>query len=328
MQTKKARNIALLIVVLFVLVEGLFFVRAFPKYQIPDEELYVRNVLLYDGGKIPYFGVESETGHPTLYELVIYPFYKILDFNIFYRFARTLSLLFFAGALLLTYFMIENLFPDMKNLSLFTITALAFSPQLVFLFSSVNSDSFLMFLFSAAIFLLVRIHLKKAKLLDYILLIVTLIAGFLTKERFLIITPPLIYVLAARIMTNYKNRAIKESRGAGRAVVNASAILVLFFFVNILIFRYLKQEIDMFFYATNFSLEGVFRIFKQFFWGYFGLLQYPWPVWVYTIAAIFTILAIVGVVYYFREKASSSAKAWLSIFAIVSVMMFAFVFFY
>lgn len=318
MQSSKSsvQTIALIVLIVFVLLEGLFFIRLFPKFQIPDEERYVLNVMAFSKGEIPYFTAESATGHPPLYEAIIYPAYVLFGQKYFHYVARLMSLIFFILTLVVAYFISTTLFPRTKSIPLFMASFFGFSPQLVFIFSSINSDSLLLLLTTLAIFLLIEINSKSATVLDYVSLFMVLITGFLTKERFIIILPFVLYVAISRLMEIYRQQIKKSSSAVSNTYVPLFALgfiwaTILFSFF---VFKYLRQELDIASYATSVSFFGFFRIFTQFWWGYFGLLQYPWALFAYGLALVIFVLAVVGLVLYFKQAERSLTKRWLSLF--------------
>lgn len=321
---KRFQTIALILVVVFVFIEGLFFIKLFPKYQIPDEEQYILNVLSFDSGSVPYFVTRSSTGHPVLYEAIIYPLYKGLSFNYFYYAARFTSLLFFVLTLVIAFFISKMLFPSSNRLPVLVISAIALSPQLTFFFSSLNSDSLLMLLSSLVIFLLIRIDLKKSSIADLIFLPLVVVAGFLTKERFVVTLPFIGYIIFLVVARKYK-REKQEPKKLG-------APLLMILLVPLLAYLgldYFKQELGLAFDATIFSLSGIFKIFMQFWWGYFGLLQYPWPLGLYLFFSLLLIVAAIGLVLFLKDdKANILQRRWLILFVIVVLIVTMFVVFY
>jgi len=320
MQAKRInlQTIALLLLIAFVLIQGIFFIRIFPVYHIPDEEQYVSNLITLNRGQVPYFTAKSHSGHPILYELILYPFYKTLPQAFFFTVARFISLTFFMLALILAFFIAKHLFPDSPYLPVFIVGLIAFNPQVVLIFSSVNSDSLLMMLITAFVLMAVKMRDKRLIIYDYAYLTLVLLAGFLTKERFVIILPALLY------FTGYKAlNFFRQKRKSGRLLyfgVAASVLSSLLFFAFISV--YLSREIGLFNQASSLHLSGLFRIFSQLWWSPFGLLQYALPVWIYLVLALIVAVALAGLIWHFLSReTSSTANNWLFVFIAATLMM-------
>jgi hypothetical protein len=311
-----------------VLIQGLFLIGIFPIYHIPDEEQYMANVRSLSKGEIPYFNAESKSGHPILYELIIYPLFKIVRSNMFYFIARLIGLLFFASALVLAFFITKRLFPDAPFLQVFVVAAIAFNSQITFISGSINSDSLLMMLVTVFIFMAIRLQNKKLTVYDYVYLALILVAGFLTKERFFIVTPFLLYFSAHKAFESVKRwHQAGQSRPLFYFGLPSLAVLAALF--SVFVFKYLNQELDMLSYVSQFHTGGLFRIFKQFWWSTFGLLQYPLTLWVYLGFALMVAAAVIGLVLFFLSKnTSAKTKNWLIVFLTASLFMGTSILFY
>ena len=271
------QTIALILLIAFVLIQGIFFIRIFPVYHIPDEEQYVSNLITLNRGQMPYFTAKSHSGHPILYELILYPFYKTLPASFFFTVARFISLTFLMIALIMAFFIAKYLFPDSPYLPVFVTAIIAFNSQIVLVFSSVNSDSLLMLLITAFIFLTVRMRDKKLVIYDYAYLILVALAGFLTKERFIIILPVLLYFAGYKALNFFRQKR-KSGRMLYFGVAAASVVSSLLFFAFVSV--YLSREIGLFNQSSLLKISGIFRIFTQLWWSPFGLLLYALPVWI------------------------------------------------
>jgi len=333
MQTDKRslQTLALATLILFVIVEGIFIIRVFPKYQIPDEEQYIMNVRAYENGNRPFFDSPSNTGHPTLYEFIVFTVKKILGAKLFFYAARFMGLLFFALTLIVAFSISKLIFPGYELVQIIAVAAIALNPQLLLFVSSINSDSLLLLLFSASLLFLVKINLGKHSKLDYLLLTMTLVAGFLTKERFIIIIPFMFFAIVPLVIKKIRHgKELDFIKSAmNRLFISVCAVSTVAAFFLLFVPRYLKQEIDMASYASNFSVSGFFQIFKQFWWGYFGLLQYPWADWLYLVQGFLFLAAVVGLaVFFVRKRNAKVAINWIAMLAVGAIGIMFFVAFY
>ena len=347
MNNKRITNIIIVLLILTVL-KGILFATIVPKWEIPDENRYYKNMELLTKNKVPYFQDKSETGHPVLYEVVMLPIFIVGGFL---SLDTTFVLIRFAGVAMLalivyfTFLVSKELFPRNHFIQILAPMLVGLNPQFGFIAGSVNSEGLLALLFSALIYFLVKAR-RQLDTKTGLYILALLIAGLLTKERFIVALPLVLSVFAYKsfvyIRTNKKELlsiAKQNISPPGKLIVtipvlSITGILIVLIFSRLmnLFGNYLGHAYILMPHNGTNTYMFASKLFKQF-WGSFGWLQIPLPRQIYAILAIFVFLALVGIgLYRYRsfgsKKVDSAQKIGLFILALAIVITLALVYIY
>ncbi|MHB0976389.1 MAG: hypothetical protein ACYC1U_04245 [Candidatus Aquicultorales bacterium] len=290
--------IALIMVV--AVIEGAIFASITPKWHAPDEGKYYREIqTLAETGRF-----ESLTGHPPLYPAVAtlpYAFGGTTSQKVFL--IRFLGTLFNAATIWMAYKAASELFQERKLAQLIPPVLIACNLQFNFIGASVNSDALLTLLATTFFYLSIRtLHypLTAKKALG---LTLTGVVGVLIKQRFFVILPLYIPVLAAGLYRRF-HKGLEPSVKSWRAW-GISAGLVVAFVVGLLTLVSELAPVQLPEASLLGSLRKVWSVLllpgfitKLFFefWGYFDWLFLPMRDGSYYFFLLLTLLAVSGLV--------------------------------
>lgn len=298
-------RLVLILILLFGLMKGCVFISLLPEWRAPDEIAYYNEIrIVAEQHKIPGLTTAKYIEHPPLYYIASYPFYSIG--KIWGEKGIILAIRFFGILLLVVtgfigYLITRKLFPDDDFIQLSTPAFIMLNPQLTFISGSINSDVMLNF-FSTLLFwqgvLLIKegTNFKRA-----LLIILIIIGGRYSKERFLIALLSfsfLILLLSIRFFWKKIKTFNKPSLFINKRFIGIGLVII-FSIISPLLFESLMLGS-----GTNkvttvahkaFSANFGTYLFKQF-WGYFDWLLIPMGNKVYLAINWILILALSGYV--------------------------------
>ncbi|RJQ33524.1 MAG: hypothetical protein C4562_00195 [Actinobacteria bacterium] len=307
--SKNQTKTIVIFLVLLTLIKGVLFAVVVPTLEIPDENRYIENIKLLADHKLPYFEVESATGHPVLFEVIALPFFSIansINEESGLLAVRFLGILLLCITVWLSYLSAIEIFPSDNFMHILVPLLITLNPQVTFITAAVNSDGLLILLFSAFIYFILRIIMGKISLLNLAAITLILAAGFLTKERFAVAIPILIITLIYKLI-----KASSQENSKVRILFNKFAIGAYGLAAVILISIFWSKIADYFskafiFVKYELTAPHVFlsQMFTQF-WGDFAWLQNRLPDNIYLALAIFCLLAfiVLALVFLFAKKA-------------------------
>lgn len=304
------RNFIILLLLL-TLVKGFLFAAIVPKWQAPDEPFYFKYTkILVEERRVPTISETPAMGHPPLFpviSIVPYVLTRPLGNTAQVFSIRLLSVLFSIIVVWLGFKTAATIFPENKFVQLLVPALLAFSPQYSFISSSINSDSLLILIFSLTLYQLVLIINSSLTWERFTFLLITLLVGIFSKERFLVILPPLILVIIYEFYKSIRTKLPKFLRQNTLPVL-AIVSLCLFFILrwwgkfnfSMVINEKLRSVVP---YYTPSPLKELFfsrnfpgRTFEGF-WGNFGWWQYiPLRQEIYQTIKLVMLLSLIGLI--------------------------------
>lgn len=321
-----------IIIVLVYLIIGSLYALRTPAWQTPDEPAHFNYVRQLAHGRLPIMEmgdyneayrneiisagfapqydvsiITYEDWQPPLYYLLQTPVYKLTSGSL--TAMRLFSVLMGAGVVLFAYGIARLLFPQQEWVAWTTAVFVAFVPQHLAIMGSVNNDSGAELLIAAILYLLIK-WLPQDKNDDpqrYPIAIGLLLGlGFLTKGTVYLMAPVAGVALLWRYWRDW-SALIKH----GFTLFLPAAILGALWWVrNILTYGGLDiigktrhdevvigqirtaEWIDQFGLAETVS-RFVQTTFNSF-WGQFGWMALPMPLWIYRPLLLLTAVALVG----------------------------------
>ncbi len=176
--------------VLLVLVKGVLFAALTPAWGQDDEVAYWADIKSIVGEK-PVFRGATPTHHGRLYQQSISPLYiatKGLSIGLRLLIIRLVSVIFLGAVVVLTFLTARKIWPNSGFIQISAPLFVAFNPKVSFIMASVSPDTLLMLIFSVFLYALVSVVIKPTAA-NSLVLFVALVAGTLTKARFLIALP-------------------------------------------------------------------------------------------------------------------------------------------
>jgi hypothetical protein len=298
----------LIILLLLTLVKGILFASVVPKWQAPDEPYYFKYTrILAEEKRIPVFSETPAVGHPPLFPIIaLAPYVLAKPFgNTAQVFSiRLLSVLFSVLAVWIAMATATVIFPENRLARLLLPTFVAFNPQYSFISSSINSDSLLILLFSLCLYQLTVIIRNSITVDRFALLLLTVLVGMFTKERFLIMVPAVVLVLALEAHKSMSGKLPKLLR-------HNNVLVAVFIGLYLLLSSGWTQQLGVGvksfkslipYYSTSspgelfFSRNFPGRIFEGF-WGNFGWWQYiPMRLEIYQAIKLLVLASALGLV--------------------------------
>ena len=336
----------LLVLLLYLLVGGLYAVYT-PAWQAPDEPAHYNYIAQLAAGELPvvrpgdydqaYFSEVITSRFDPQYDLAPFryenwqpPLYYLLQTPVYWLFGgvllplRFVSLIFGAGLLVLTYQVAAHVFKERVWLSVTAVAFMAFLPQHLAMMAAVNNDSLAELLIAAILLLLIRQYgshspvERRGERVYWLGLLLGL--GFLTKATVYIMAP----LVGAVILWRHRGEWRKMWRALLLCFGPAGLIGGLWWLRNLIVYDGFDPlgiaahdavvvgqlrtadwiaEIGLFP-----ALVAFFRTTFQSFWGQFGWMGVPMPVWVYQILFGFTAFMLVGLFAAFLYAAAESAE--------------------
>jgi len=227
---------------------------------------------------------------PLYYMFATIPYNMFYNSNLIVRvFAvRMLSLLLGLLTIFMVYEISGLIFPGQKYLPAAIALLVSFNPMFTFISSSVNSDNLLTLFFTIFLYYYAKIFLNKYKTRDIIFLVVIVLLGNFTKQHFALSLVVLFvlfcfagkYPLKTRIIAGLSCSALLFL-----AALNLKSNFPAPVFAEKIgsVFRYIYGSFIPFFFGNALSLS---------FFGNFGWLNVPIPIWCSRVLLIFTIIFI------------------------------------
>lgn len=264
------------------------------------------------------FSLRKENSDIPAISIQYPPFYYLLatvPYGIFYNssiitrvFAvRLFSLLLALLTIFAVYKTAELVFAKQKYLPAIIALLVSFNPMFTFISSSVNSDNLLTLFFTVFLYFYAKIFLNKHKPRDIVFLVLIVVLGNITKQHFALSLVMLFGLFCFTDKYSLKTRII-----AGAACL---ALLFLAMFnlksnfpvpvfaeKTVSVFRYVYESFLPFFFGNALSAS---------FYGNFGWLNVPVPIWVSRFLLIFTLVCI-GLYFYDLARAVLKRKSFLN----------------
>lgn len=249
------------------------------------------------------------------------------------RIVRLVSVLMSAGTVLLTYLIATEVAPGRPEIALGATAVNAFLPMFLFISGAVNNDNLAILLASLAVWLMIRavnseqsIDYRSPSLWRWLLLGVVIGLALLTKEGTFALLPlawGTIFVARWRAMVQAMVR--KNGRFSSYSQLFKVLLQSILYFALLLIPVIL---IAGWWYWRNIQLYGDFLGWSAFiavlgeraspaslaqlwdervgfmmaYWGLFGGVNIPMPLWIYTLLNGVVLASVVGFVVYFGQK--------------------------
>jgi 4-amino-4-deoxy-L-arabinose transferase-like glycosyltransferase len=317
------------------LLVGFLYAFFTPDWQAPDEPAHYNYIRQLASGKLPVLepgdydqeyqslvissqfdeqyaidAFEYQDYQPPLYYLIQTPVYRLFDGAL--RPLRLFSVLIGLGVVILTYFVVVQIFPDRRWLALMAAVFVAFLPQHTAMMAAVNNDSLAELLIAAILLVTITLLLdgreaaRENQRFRLLLLGLLLGFGFLTKVS--------VYIMAPLVGLSLLWLNWGRWRALGRILLlvfgPAIALGLIWWLRNSLVYG----DLDVVGTFTHNSivtgqprtgewiadrgLADTIRAFVQTsfqsFWGQFGWMGVVMPNWVYTPLLFFTLLTITG----------------------------------
>jgi 4-amino-4-deoxy-L-arabinose transferase-like glycosyltransferase len=296
-RSREGERALLALVVLAGVIAVALFATVTPKGRAPDEYRYYGDIsqLAREGA------VGTATGHPPLYSAVSWlPFRVGRNPAQKYYLIRLMGMLFMAGAVYATYKTSSELFGEGTLARWAPPLLVALLPQFAFVSGSVNSDALLAMLSAVFFYLCVRAIRRSAEPAVILSLAVVCVLGVLSKQRFLVLLPLLLPVLAVAAHRRFHAGGgawVRRGVVAGSVLAGAAVVLGLV--------RLVSRIAPAGFPAlpTLASATSVLGFTSRDFWvdlfamswGYFDWLALPMHTPVYLVFLALTALSSVGV---------------------------------
>ncbi len=299
---KYERYLALLMVAACLL-QGAVFAAAVPAWRAPDEPGYFGEIRsLADEGRL-----SSLTGHPPLYPVLGAVPYLVgpnLKTKIF--FVRLMGALFNGVTVWFIYKVAAEVFGEKRLAALLPPAVTAFNMQFNFIGAFVNSDSLLTMVSAIFFYLAMRSMMKSVNLKMGIALAAVAVLGMLSKQRFVVLLPLYLPVLAVgilgRIDLDKKRRRLDAPKAVFWSFIGALVAAMAGFIIYIttkLIPTAFPSLSLLFSIRSVWSILGtpsfLAKLFFEF-WGYFDWLSLPMRNGTYAYFAVLTLLSGIGLV--------------------------------
>lgn len=328
-----AKQKSLFSIILCYIVIGFLFAIYTPRWQAPDEPAHYNYIRQLADGNLPIIEVgdynqsyiseivrmrfppeysidrlEYEDWQPPLYYLLQVPVFLLSDGSLFAL--RLMSMLFGIAIIILAYLIVQQVFPDSNWIALTTAVFVAFLPQHIFLLATVNNDTLAGIMIAMILWLLFQYidlnidQIKQSRLAFF--LGISLGMGFLTKGT----VYPLALVVGAVLLTKFwadRGLFIRESLKVftpaiilgscwwGRNVIIYGGVDILGKLTHdtIVIGQPLTSEwvVEL---GKGEVLKHFFQTTFQSFWGQFGWMAVPMPLWTYKFFLLFSVMAALG----------------------------------
>jgi 4-amino-4-deoxy-L-arabinose transferase-like glycosyltransferase len=192
-----------------------------PQGRAPDEYRYFTDIVRLAQDHT----FDSLTGHPPLYTAIAWVPYRLGgNDSQRYLLIRLLGALFAAGTVWATYRTSTDLFGNRMLARWVPPLVVALIPQFAFITGSVNSDGLLAMLAAFFCCLCVRALLRPPTWRIVLSLGAVSILGMLAKQRFVVLLPLLLIVLAVAVYRRYASRTADRSRRARAVAAVAGAV--------------------------------------------------------------------------------------------------------
>ncbi len=325
---------ALGLVVLVYLIIGSLFAAKVPAWQAPDEPAHYNVIAQLANGRFPVIedgdydqayldeirgaqfapqyetdSIQYEDWQPPLYYLMLTPIFLISDGSLLAL--RLTSLLIGAGVVIFAYLIAQELFPKNPWIPLTTAVFVAFLPQHISILSSVNNDSLAELIIAALLytfFTWMRESTHNRTRNRYYLVTggILLGLGLITKLTVYLMVP----VAGVIIVWRYWHNWDRFFRACILFFAPMFLIGSVFWIRNLFIYpgfdplamaahdRVVVGQPRTIEWVEMYGLQGTIERFLQTtfnsFWGQFGWMAVPMPIWVYQPLLLFSGLVILG----------------------------------
>ncbi len=243
------------------------------------------------------------------------------------RIVRLFSVLLATGTVYLTYRIAKECVPDRSEIVLGATAVNAFLPMFLFISGAVNNDNLAILLASLSVFLMIRAVTKKISWRNYgywLLLGVVIGLALLTKEGTFGLLPLAWgtgFVVAWQTSRDAATPQFSKTlRWLLRLLAQSALVLIIillpalliagwWYYRNIVLYgdwlgwnafiAVLGQRAHA---ASLLQLWGERRGFLMSFWGLFGGVNIPMPLWIYTIFNGLLIISVIGFAFYFLRE--------------------------
>jgi len=247
------------------------------------------------------------------------------------RIVRLASVLMSAGTVLLTYLIAKEVAPDRPEIALGATAVNAFLPMFLFISGAVNNDNLAILLASLAVWMMIRSVTNTPKVWYWLLLGAVIGLGVLTKQGTFALLPlawGTIFIVRWQVVVLGDNGHFGHAqykRFSSYSQLFKALLQSILFFALLLIPVVL---IAGWWYWRNIQLYGDFLGWSAFiavlgeraspaslaqlwderqgfmmsFWGLFGGVNIPMPMWIYQLLNIVLVVSVVGFVVYFVQK--------------------------
>lgn len=223
------------------------------------------------------------------------------------RLIRLLSVVMGAGTVYLTWRIAQILFPRQPEIALGAAAVNAFTPMFLFISGAVNNDNLAMLLCSAALFLMLRSNTKEPRPGDSVTLGVTLGLAALTKTSALGLVP---LALLSLVVTEWlrtdrigHSRLMFLLRHTVLIVMPVLAIAGWWYYRNLRLYgdwlgwsAFIEVLGKRAHPASLRQLWGERWGFSLSYWGLFGGVNIPMPLWIYRVLNAIAVIGLVGIV--------------------------------
>ena len=250
---------------------------------------------------------QESTNNPPLYYFLASIAYKIFySGDLFTRVyaVRFLSVILFIGTIILSFKIGQIIFKNQKYLQLVLLSLVAFKPMLVFASTGVLPDVLTNLLFTLVIFIGLKAIEDGFNKALVVLSIITIVAGVMTRQQFLIAVIILFFPIIYQALINHKK--------AKKSFFILLSIVVFIGFANafgtqipiISSFRFQDDtypNISLFFrkdffdYLVSMIRENYAQIWPWY-WGIYKWLSLAYPIIIYRIINIIVGSAIIGII--------------------------------
>jgi len=239
------------------------------------------------------------------------------------RIVRLASVLMSTGTVLLTFLIAKEVAPDRPEIALGATAVNAFLPMFLFISGAVNNDNLAILLASLAVWMMIRSVTNTPKVWYWLLLGVVIGLGVLTKQGTFAVLPlawGTIFVVCWQMNMTKENGRFSAYSQLFKALLQSILYFALLLIPVILIAGW--------WYWRNIQLYGDFLGWSAFiavlgeraspaslaqlwderqgfmmsFWGLFGGVNIPMPMWIYQLLNIVLVMSVVGFVVYFVQK--------------------------
>lgn len=248
---------------------------------------------------------QEATRYPPAYYIPatwIYQYLYIQDIFMRVFAIRFWSLLLYILNICVVYKFGALLFPKDKLQALTIATLVGFQPMMVFSNIGVNSDSLANLLFSAFLYLCLKLILSRINIKNLTLLIITSLAVINTKIQFIIILPVLLLLISFLLVRDFKKQQRKNLIGKF-ILVFLLAILYLYL-TRFGPFIFTLESINKFNigsfikFTWEYSLPHTYREVLPWYWGVYDWLGVTYPRVVYRIINGITLVSFIGFIFW------------------------------
>ncbi len=242
------------------------------------------------------------------------------------RLVRLLSVFMGAGTVYFTWRIARIIVPKRPELALGAAAMNAFTPMFLFISGAVNNDNLAMLLSSAALFLILRTLPEEPKPVDSLTLGITVGLAALTKTSAMGLLPLSILSLVVAAWLRHspsgRERLIFLVRHTVLIVIPVLAIAGWWYYRNYLLYgdwlgwnAFIKVLGQRAHPASLRQLWGERWGFSLSYWGLFGGVNIPMPLWIYRVLNAVAVLGLVGTVLYLVQRLRSvhytNRQEWL-----------------